>query len=175
MKYIIYIISMFYGTISFAQKEIDITKDVIAGDTDIQNASTLIEAHNKVENNAIAIYKSLGSILLSDGFFADGGSNVFMAIEDNMVSSLGAKDLESNLTDTDFYVSPNPSSGLFEIQSANQVISYSVTNLLGEKIVVNTVNDNQFTLDITEFSKGFYLLEAEKENGEIIRKKIIKN
>jgi len=175
MKYFIYIVSFLYSMSSFSQTEMDISNDVEAGATDIQNASSFIEANNTIENNAVAIYKSEESILLTDGFFADGGSDVFMAVEKNIETTLDAKNIESSVSNIDFYVYPNPSNGVFTIQSPDPIISYSVSNILGESVTTNTVNDSEFIIDITKFTQGLYLLEIQKENGRVIKKKIIKN
>ena len=175
MKYFIYLVSFLYYISSFSQAEMTITKDVKAGTTDTQNATSLIEVSNIIENNAIVVYKSGESIVLNEGFFADAGSNVFMAIEENNENFLSSKNIESELTDANFYVYPNPSNGIFNIESKNNIISYSLNDLIGNQINTSEINDSIFTIDITPLPSGFYLLELFKKNGQVVRKKIIKN
>ena len=69
---------------------------------------------------------------------------------------------------------PNPNNGLFNIQSSNNIRSYSIRNIFGNEIVLKKTNNQQLNIDISRFSTGIYLLELQMENGEIINKKILK-
>ena len=175
MKYFIYIVSFLYSSNVFSQTEMDISNDVEAGATDIQNATSLIEASNTIKNHATAVYKAGEYIVLNEGFFADAGSEVFMTIEATDANPLSSKNIESDFTDANFYVYPNPSNGILNIESKNNIISYSLNDLIGNQILSAEINDSIFTIDITPLPSGFYLLELFKENGQVVRKKIIKN
>ena len=67
-----------------------------------------------------------------------------------------------------------PAGGLFKIQSPINILFYSVRNIYGSMVISNKTNNQQLTVDISRFPKGVYLLELQRENGEIIAKKILK-
>ena len=73
-------------------------------------------------------------------------------------------------------IQPNPSSGNFNIRFNNKYNNaiVSVYNLLGEKIIDQSISDQlDYSLDLSNFCSGTFLLKIEM-NNEIFTEKIIK-
>ena len=71
----------------------------------------------------------------------------------------------------DVSVFPNPSTGVFNIQSEEKVIELKLTDLSGKTL---NVKHNDFeSIDLTNFQNGIYILVISTEKGSVI-KKIIK-
>lgn len=71
---------------------------------------------------------------------------------------------------------PNPSAGIFTIRSGNKMVDANITikNILGEEIYsYNSINLNDFSINLTDKSNGIYFVEI-KMGDEMITKKIIK-
>ena len=79
-------------------------------------------------------------------------------------------DEESTATATHI-VYPNPSnSGLFNIVFGNAVNQISVYNVSGKSIYSESTYDQQQTvLDLSDFAKGFYIVELVGETRELVR------
>jgi hypothetical protein len=76
---------------------------------------------------------------------------------------------------------PNPTSSTFTITSTNKIESVKMYNIIGELLITETPNNNQSTINISQFSKGIYFVEVSSLSlsgrageGCIIRKKLIK-
>ncbi|QOD60763.1 T9SS type A sorting domain-containing protein [Polaribacter haliotis] len=71
-----------------------------------------------------------------------------------------------------FKAYPNPTSGVFTIDTANfEVEKIDIFNVSGKKVF----STNQKQVDITSLSKGVYLLKLETTAGKFVSKRIIKN
>ena len=172
---------------------ISINENVTSGEFDSRTALRLITANNIIRSGGSAEYNAGETIILSTGFNAQPGATFNAFIEGCSSSTRSGKSLEpQEVTSEDVFVEntttteglivnntvtiyPNPTDGLFNVQGANKFISYAIQNMLGEQIMFNEVNENNLTIDILKFTSGIYFLELETENGEIIRKKILKN
>ena len=171
-----------------------ITQNVNSGQTDNQQAKYSIEASNIISSEGNANYQAGSSVILKPGFHAKNGSDFKVLIQNcggtsarktNYFSNRNTieipnnnanEELESILKDknSSLFIYPNPSNGLFKIQSPINILFYSVRNIYGSMVISNKTNNQQLTVDISRFPKGVYLLELQRENGEIIAKKILK-
>jgi len=80
----------------------------------------------------------------------------------------------NELNDFDFRVFPNPSNGIFNIESTseNKILSLEVLNITGTK-VLDLKNKNglqSINLDMNNSSKGVYILKIETSRGSICKK-----
>lgn len=66
---------------------------------------------------------------------------------------------------------PNPSDGLFTIQSNFNYNKVEVLDLLGRKILANNFHINQLNLE--GFSKGTYILQLTNANNQTIRRQLV--
>lgn len=62
---------------------------------------------------------------------------------------------------SDLFLSPNPSTGLVNIQAPNEVNTVKITDKTGTLFIEKTnVNSKGFTVDISKLKNGFYILEV---------------
>ncbi len=78
--------------------------------------------------------------------------------------------LQSIKNNSNTSIFPNPSSGVFTIKSNETILSYDITNNLGQ--LMHTGTSSLF--DISMLADGVYFIKI-KLNNEIVIKKIIKN
>jgi hypothetical protein len=76
-------------------------------------------------------------------------------------------------TETNISVYPNPSSGIFKINSSIQKGTFEIYNLQGKKVYSGSVKSN-FQIDISAQSNGIYYLKLSTSEG-MVNKKIILN
>ena len=82
----------------------------------------------------------------------------------------------NNLTGTDLSVciSPNPSNGIFILQSTEEIMQVEIYSILGEQMPASIKQYNTISeLNITALPKGIYFVKLKTENGTVT-KKIIK-
>ena len=83
-----------------------------------------------------------------------------------------------NFLEEDIKIYPNPTKGILTMTSLqdNQIISGSVTNLTGAKVLDfnNVYKNNSFELNISNFPTGIFIVNFNMKDGSIISKKIIK-
>lgn len=154
------------------------------GDVDLISASEL--------DNKIAWYENidgLGSfsqqqIINSDNYLAssvfstdidgDGDMDVISAsYGDNKIAwyeNLSTLKISENDI-TKFYIFPNPTIGLFKINSKTKIISIDIYNQLGQKVLFNNQKNN---IDISKLSNGIYYIKIKDIIGDIEVHKVIK-
>ena len=70
-------------------------------------------------------------------------------------------------------VYPNPSTGLLNInQSSNDIYTISVTNIIGQVVYKDIINNVKNIIDLSHFDKGVYLVEI-KDNRTIFTERLI--
>ncbi len=107
-----------------------------------------------------------GSFPTSDGMFADNGLSVVNSLK---FSSTG---ISSGNNTVKFY--PNPTNGLVEFRTDNAGIYHIVIqNITGEVIVSANISGTT-QLNLSEFSKGVYVVKIEGENFINTQKLILK-
>ncbi|HEY6162150.1 MAG TPA: T9SS type A sorting domain-containing protein [Bacteroidia bacterium] len=76
--------------------------------------------------------------------------------------------------DLHFSIYPNPSSGVFNINSYGvSMQKIEIANVLGETIKTVPLNSSFTTLDISQFPKGVYFVKAYSPGGSIKTGKVI--
>ena len=79
---------------------------------------------------------------------------------------------ENNLSSLKIF--PNPSSGLFTIQSEGESIqSVWVYDVLGKQLVAQNIFGNHANFDLAEKSPGIYLIKIQFENKGIETRKLV--
>jgi hypothetical protein len=77
------------------------------------------------------------------------------------------KEIDNNNT---FIVYPNPSNEILSITNSNQISFYQIFQIDGKLIE----RGNTFPINISEYSKGLYILQINTKTNQIINQKIIK-
>jgi len=80
------------------------------------------------------------------------------------------------LTSSTIEVSPNPSNGIINIASAQDMdgVSLNVVNLVGQTVMNTEINGMTQTLDLTNLNKGIYLMNFSKEGRTVTKKVVLK-
>jgi hypothetical protein len=85
--------------------------------------------------------------------------------------------MKNTLDDENLIVYPNPSNGIFNINLEsvnNKYETIEVYNLLGEKVFSETINNRaNVTIDLSQFSSGYYIARVKSEE-KIVQLKLIK-
>jgi len=69
---------------------------------------------------------------------------------------------------------PNPSKGIFTLQSENEnIVAVEIQNSLGEVVFQDVVNLGQATLNLNNQSKGIYFLTFKTDSGIFVEKIIL--
>ncbi len=72
------------------------------------------------------------------------------------------------------YIYPNPSSGIFSMQSSEKITSIEIMNVLGEIIYSKSINSEKAKIDLSEKAKGIYFVTI-CEGSKTRIEKIIKD
>lgn len=77
----------------------------------------------------------------------------------------------NDIDNSSISIYPNPTSNTFYLQSSNPVKSIRILNLLGEEIKASiNVNNNYYSIDISQETSGIYLIQVLTENGITVKK-----
>lgn len=167
--------------------------NVALSQTDIQN--TMNCELDNTQNNVVAYYKfnqgfnaadntSLTTLTDSSGYGIDGTLTNFAltgttsnwqsgsAVTTGNTCSLILSN--SNFEANKLNIYPNPSSGIFTINS-EEVLDVKVYDLIGKLIYSNKVNSGINQIDISNYSNGMYLLQYSTTSGKTDSMKLIKN
>ncbi|WP_203258516.1 BNR-4 repeat-containing protein [Hyunsoonleella ulvae] len=92
---------------------------------------------------------------------------------DRIVFELKSSSLStSDFTNQKVVVYPNPSEGVFNIQSNLQNLNYNLVNIQGQVIQSGGVSQNK--VDFSNHARGIYFLELSNENNRLVKKIVIK-
>jgi Domain of unknown function (DUF5122) beta-propeller len=87
------------------------------------------------------------------------------------IKSNGATNIASSSIQHSTLVYPNPSNGQFTIASSTNIKNVYSTDIIGNRIMVSTIGDNQYFIG----KSGIYYLEIILENNSSVYKKVIIN
>ncbi|MCK4662264.1 MAG: T9SS type A sorting domain-containing protein [Bacteroidales bacterium] len=148
--------------------------------------------------NIKAQYNNIAEVLSSGGGETTGGiySNFgvmgeafvdFPVTGGNYITSIGflfyASGIpilidELNFNNQSISIFPNPTNEIINIEIKSQKIKLfnaEIYNIQGKLIFMKQYKSNSINIDISDLSKGIYLLKLKDENGSIIKtKKIVK-
>jgi hypothetical protein len=99
--------------------------------------------------------QTVGSVLLIRVFGYDGTlGNFRISAYDNASLSTRSFDLNG------FFSYPNPVEDVFNLSYTNEISNVSVHNLLGQQIMTKSINATQTKIDMSNLSKGAYLVKV---------------
>ncbi|MCD6065351.1 MAG: repeat-containing protein [Bacteroidetes bacterium] len=96
------------------------------------------------------------AVIITEGLCSDTSACV-------TINSVGIS--SATTTQSLVRIYPNPSAGLFIIESAESILQLRITDLAGKLIFIQKENTN--LLDLTVYEKGMYLLTATMKNNSI--------
>ena len=97
----------------------------------------------------------------------EGNSDVF--VTKIGTTAVGIEE-SSNSSKTEVVFFPNPSSGVFSLQSSQTISSIEILNVIGEMIYSEEINTNKKEIDLSDQSNGIYFIRIQTENEIITRK-----
>jgi hypothetical protein len=115
--------------------------------------------------------------LFSASWYPSNTTSINSAFEDSFsVVNFKATDVLSTMRfeSNETTVFPNPTRGNLTIESNAKIKSIKILNLLGQTIEVKELRQDNFHLDLSQYSNGTYLLTIENEFGTVT-KKVFKN
>ncbi|MEL6811202.1 MAG: 3-coathanger stack domain-containing protein [Bacteroidota bacterium] len=165
--------------------DLPITENVNAGETDIEDAENSITATNIIFNSGTAEYDAGNIVILSPGFRAESGSQ-FRGYIDGCTPP-GPKGISKSAT-TDpivpslddvkkLSVYPNPTKGMFALESKDELQSWEITNQFGSlyrKGEADLKDGKKAEVNISDFPTGVYFLKATFKDGEVLMKTVIR-
>ncbi|CAM1365248.1 T9SS type A sorting domain-containing protein [Tenacibaculum xiamenense] len=124
----------------------------------------------------LASLQSETEIVFRFAFHADTNTSEEGAVIDDLVieGTLSSGDIQ--LLDN-VLVSPNPSEGIFNVRwkSEGANMDFSIYDITGKTILTKkNISDNNFNIDLSNFTKGIYLLNL-KTNNKVATKKLVLN
>ncbi len=87
---------------------------------------------------------------------------------DNIYFTSAALDTESFDTKT-VQMYPNPATTSLSFKTNTKINQVKLLNQLGQEILVNTVNDNQFSINVEGLQKGQYFVTLQSDNNVITK------
>lgn len=119
-----------------------------------------------IGTNSVTIKDSNGAIL----FFNDTNYGYGMSDYFKVSTVLATNTFESS---TKLKLYPNPSTGIVKIASENEV-QVRIIDLLGKVVYINNNTTNNSNMDLSNLSKGIYLVKITGENINSTEKLILK-
>ena len=86
-----------------------------------------------------------------------------MGIDDFKVE-FNADLANSAFDSTNFKFYPNPVKDVLNLSYTQNISDIAVYNLLGQKVIENTINANSATIDMSALSGGSYIVKITSEN-----------
>ncbi len=111
----------------------------------------------------------LGSLTLSGGVLygmtSAGGANndgvVFSFKDTNISTTINEPTTNSEIAK----IYPNPSNGIFTVESGAMISNIEIINVLGEKIYSSKVNSEKTVIDLNSQPKGIYFYKIIASDG----------
>lgn len=112
----------------------------------------------------IAFYQDVdisGVLAPSAGWLSNNTACVIATTVTVVPENLGVLDIERNSLDSKISIYPNPSSDFISVSNLNNTARYKITNITGQTVMSNLIDQNNNQIDIQNLSKGFYFVEIE--------------
>jgi hypothetical protein len=160
-----------------------------------RKASSLLSSASTIGNTISVNYVSGNSILLTNGFASNLGSDFWgyigncdaIAVRNqyrttstispplpvNPTQKMSANNVEKEVKTI---ISPNPSNDFISIDANNQFITnIELFTIDGKLLFSQKVNNqNSYSLSIANYAKGTYIVSIQTVTGEVVNKKLIK-
>lgn len=158
---------------------------------DHKQASNSITASNTIANAQSGVYHAGSFVVLSSGFHSASGSTFRAYIEgctDNYVGrttyqekketvNYSEFETKENIITQNFRMYPNPAKTSVNIEAEFIITKIEINSIDGKLIFEKELseNDKTFTIDISNYKTGIYIVNIQNSIGEFISKKLVKN
>lgn len=156
----------------------------------VKMAANTVESSSAITDYADVTFQSYNKITLRPPFSVKNGasfhgrilpcknSNVTTANDgtackksSETVGSTKVKDVESS----SLSIFPNPTSGAVTIRLGDKIIDrVEVVDALGKTVLSADYNDNEVSIDLTEFGTGMYFVKVTSEDDIVVEKVVLK-
>lgn len=133
-----------------------------------------IGAFNKGSATVTTLNGALDDVMFwNDSLTSSKVINLFNNYSSVLPNSINIK--ENTILKNSATLFPNPTNGIFTIEAGNESINeITVIDVTGKVIVVETnLNDKNYTLDLSSYPKGFYIVKTNCEQKQSVNKLII--
>lgn len=154
----------------------------------------IVGYHIYESNSEIGMYQRISNLIVTDTNFQISnynGLNWYMVKAIKMIESgcgkflhpslgISIQDdlgLSTNTTEVDSFLTlyPNPTHNNVHLKSESKITEIRVFNTIGQMILLETLSNYTYTMNINNWQNGIYLFEIIDERGFTSKKKIIKN
>ncbi|WP_410006981.1 3-coathanger stack domain-containing protein [Aequorivita nionensis] len=164
--------------------DLTITENVLNGQNDIQSALNTITATNIVYGGGSATYDAGVTVFLKPGFNAKSGSDFRAFIQGCTVPPIiNEDDLTKSNENFDsqkekvLILHPNPTSGLLNMKSEENMYSWEISNPFGiiqRSGTFKMTDAKNVEIDLSNLITGVYYVKVVFQDGEITTKTLIK-
>ncbi|MDD2412209.1 MAG: T9SS type A sorting domain-containing protein [Bacteroidales bacterium] len=113
---------------------------------------------------------TMNILILSSGLAATGGT---FALIDDLKFDYTPVSVKNN-DKIDYYLYPNPSNGVFNISLAiKELTTFTVYSQMGQKVMETSTSELYNVLDLSNLSKGIYLLEINNGKTKQVEKLMV--
>ena len=137
---------------------------------DVTNISPGIDVRRFIDNNNCNLFAiDNWNQLIGQSFSFNGQTYTVSSQRLSIIDGCNVTDVEDDKFVNEIIFYPNPSSGVFTIKSNETILSYDITDNLGQLVHTGTSS----LCDISMLANGVYFIKI-KLNNEIVTKKILK-
>lgn len=106
------------------------------------------------------------SVMVTSSGITSASSNLIT------ITSFATGIVQNNLNDN-LSIYPNPSKGVFTLQSSTKILSIEVTSSDGANILSQQINADKTTIDLSKERNGIYFINVISEKGTVTEKLIL--
>lgn len=97
-------------------------------------------------------------------FYQNNCQSDYVQIDVEIIDYTGVdENIESNVM-----LYPNPTSGIVNVK-AESMQQVAVVNMIGQVVMIQNVDNDELTMDLSAFENGMYLVSIKTENGNIVK------
>ena len=160
--------------------DIDLGEDLTAPvssfvDIGIEEAYPSYLWNTGFQGSILSIYGSSYGVGDHEFWLTATAENSCTATDTIIVTFWDDSSISDNSTEPLFVVYPNPTNGIINISSDDELISeIEIYNVIGELVETFAINSDNASLDLSVFAKGVYMIKAKCENNTFTKKILIK-